>query len=152
MQQPKKRVIGFFFLLICFFSCMKTNDEAERIKKEVREEVKSGSWKIAKHIYIGEDKTSEWAGFNFRFKNSDVLEVVKDSVTYNGWWKVFVVERAYSGIAIDNVSFNMGFNEDHSIDSLSYAWGIISYSSGKLELMDVLSDTNLVDYLTFEKN
>jgi|SRR5690606_200734 len=151
MQQPRIQALLLVFIAVLLVACSKKYEQAEMIKKEVKHYVQQGSWKVTKYVRYNEDKTLEWSDALLQFKSNDILHVITDSNTYSGWWKVLVLDETFSGAAYDYVNLNIGFNIHESLDSLNEDWNIVSYSSVKIELMESVPDTSLMDVLTIEK-
>lgn len=154
MNKVKSNISFILFLVFLLFnlSCTKKYEEAEAIKKEMAVSISLDSWKITNYIRNGNDKTSDWQNASFYFKEKDIVKIATDSTTYAGWWRFIILDEQYADFAYDYINLNIGFNTHVGvIDSLNNDWRIFSYSPNKLELIDEVKDTNLVDKLTFEK-
>lgn len=140
-----------FITAILILACNKKYEQADAIKEELHHNIQQGNWKITKYIRYAEDKSLEWSDVTLNFKKDDVLDIITDSATYSGWWRLIIFDEQYEGAAYDYINFNIGMNVHQSLDSLNDDWSIVSYSSVKVELMEAYPDTNLIDLLTLEK-
>ena len=103
----------------------------------------SGTWYIS---YFQEDddiETDDFAGYNFTFASNGTSIAVKNAISTNGTWNVFVD----SGQNKLELTFN-----DDNLDELEEDWRIIEFSTTVIKLKHVSGGDGSIDYLTFTKN
>jgi hypothetical protein len=140
-------VIAFF--LIAGSSCKK-DDDNDNTMNQVKNNVQSGTWRITRFIDSGNNETSDFAGYNFTFNSSGVLNANNGSINYNGTWSI--TDSNSGDDSMDDLDFNIFFPLTNEFEDLNDDWDFISQSSSKIELMDVSGGGGGTDFLTFEKN
>jgi len=137
--------------IISFTSCTKEDDPpGDDILNQIQSDVQNGTWRIASFIDSGEDETHHFAGFNFAFNGSGVLNASNGTITYDGTWSI---SDSNSGDdSQDEIDFNIYFNLSNEFEDLNDDWDLVSRSDTKIELFDVSGGNGGTDYLTFEKN
>lgn len=113
--------------------------------------VNQGTWKITLYNDSGTIKTSNFTGYNFTFGTGSALTASNGSNTYNGTWSVTSGDSNDDSPSND-LDFNIGFSTPANFADLTDDWDIITYTSTKIQLIDVSGGNGGTDYLTFEKN
>ncbi len=132
-------------------SCKKDDDNSsDSIQKQVQTNVQSGTWRITKFIDSGNNETSNFSGYDFKFNANGVLNATNGSNDYNGIWNI--TDSNSNDDTQDDLDFNIFFSQGNNFEDLNDDWHFISQSSTKIELIDVSGGGGGTDYLTFEKN
>lgn len=142
--------MAFYFV---FFATGCTNDDddpSNATQNEIENSVQNGTWRITKFIDSDKDETNDFAGYNFTFLDSGVLNADNGVNQYNGTWSI--TDSNSNDDSMDDLDFNINFNLANDFEDLNDDWDIISRSSTKIELIDVSGGNGGTDYLTFEKN
>jgi len=113
--------------------------------------VNQGTWKITLYNDSGTIKTSNFTGYNFTFGSGSALTATNGSNTYNGTWSVTSSDSNDDNPSND-LDFNIGFSTPANFADLTDDWDIITYTSTKIQLIDISGGNGGTDYLTFEKN
>ena len=113
--------------------------------------VNQGTWKITLYNDSGTIKTSNFTGYNFTFGTGSALTASNGSNTYNGTWSVTSGDSNDDSPSND-LDFNIGLSTPANFADLTDDWDIITYTSTKIQLIDVSGGNGGTDYLTFEKN
>jgi hypothetical protein len=113
--------------------------------------VTSGTWRITLYEDNGVNETNNYSNYIFTFNSNGVLTAA-NSPSYNGTWSV-TVSNSNVG-SQDGLDFNIAFvaPAPSAFTDLTNDWGIISYTSTKIQLFDVSGGNGGTAYLTFEKN
>ncbi|WKK67027.1 hypothetical protein [Lutimonas zeaxanthinifaciens] len=155
----EKRFYFSFLVIICFnliFSACSNsdddgdvNDNSEQIT-QVENTVESGTWRITNFIDSGENETSDFTGYNFSFNSDGSLVATNGTDTLTGTWSV----TDDSSGSDDDIDFNIFFPvpDTNDFEDLNDDWDIISYTSTRIELIDISGGNGGTDNLTFEKN
>ena len=153
---------GFYFsllVMLCFSlmssSCSNNDDDGGVIDNseqiaQVENTVESGTWRITNFIDSGENETSDFAGYNFSFHSDGSLDATNGTDTLTGTWSV----TDDSSSIYDYIYFNIFFNipDTNDFEDLNDDWDIVSYTSTRIELIDISGGNGGTDNLTFEKN
>lgn len=143
-------VLGLFSLLFVM-SCSKDDDNPSyNTQTSVQSNLQSGTWRITKFIDSGTDETNDFAGYNFTFNSSGVLNANNGTNNYDGTWSIR--DSNSNDGSQDDLDFNINFNLTNDFEDLNDDWDFISQSSSKIELIDISGGNGGTDYLTFEKN
>ncbi len=143
-------VLGLFSLLFVM-SCSKDDDNPSyNTQTSVQSNLQSGTWRITKFIDSGTDETNDFAGYNFTFNSSGVLNANNGTNNYDGTWSI--TDSNSNDDSQDDLDFNINFNLTNDFEDLNDDWDFISQSSSKIELIDISGGNGGTDYLTFEKN
>lgn len=113
--------------------------------------VNTGTWRITLYNDSGVVKTANFTGFNFTFGANNVLTATGNGLSYTGSWSV-TSSNSNDDSPSNDLDFNILFGTPASFADLSDDWDILSYTSTKIELIDVSGGNGGTDYLTFEKN
>ena len=134
-----------------FMSCSNDDDNSSiNIQNQVQNNVQSGTWRITKFEDSGKDETNHFAGYNFTFISTSVLNANNGITNYDGTWSL-----TYSNSnddSVDDLDFNINFNLTNDFEDLNDDWDFISQTATKIELIDISGGNGETDYLTFEKN
>ncbi len=113
--------------------------------------VNQGTWKITLYNDSGTIKTSNFTGYNFSFGSGSALIATNGSNTYNGTWSV-TASNTNDDNPNNDLDFNIGFTTPANFAELTDDWDIVTYTSTKIQLIDISGGNGGTDYLTFEKN
>lgn len=140
-----------FTVIITLISCSKDdNNQNADILNQVKSDTQSGTWRITKFIDSGNDETSHFAGYNFTFHSSGVLNASNDVNNFDGSWSI--TDKNSNDDNLNDLDFNITFALTNDFEDLNDDWDFISQSQTKIELIDVSGGNGGTDYLTFEKN
>lgn len=112
--------------------------------------VSSGTWKITLYNDSGTIKTSNYSGYNFTFGSGNALSASNGTIFHTGIWSV--ADSNSNDDSIDDLDLVINFNSPANFAELTDDWDIVTYTSTKIELIDVSGGSGGTDYLTFEKN
>ena len=148
----KIRILIYVSVLLTVISCTNKNDDTpiNTTQTTVKTNVQSGTWRITKFIDSGTDETNHFAGFNFTFNSSGVLNANNGTTIYDGNWSI--TDSNSNDDSQDDLDFNISFNLTNDFEDLNDNWDSISQSTTTIALIDVSSGNGGTDYLTFEKN
>lgn len=119
----------------------------------VRNNMKSGTWRITKYIEEDIDELNHFEGYNFTFNENGVVTAVKGEMTHTGTWSVTDSDNSTDDDNSQNdIDFNINFAAPEEFMDLTDDWDVIARTGIKLELIDVSGGNGGTDYLTFEKN
>ncbi len=114
--------------------------------------VSQGTWRITFYEDSGVNETTNYSNYIFTFGANGVLTAANTN-TYTGSWSV-TTDNSTDDSPSNDLDFNILFTAPSPaifVDDLSDDWDIISYTSTKIELVDVSGGNGGTDYLTFEK-
>uniref|UniRef100_UPI004049CB6B hypothetical protein n=1 Tax=Flavobacterium sp. TaxID=239 RepID=UPI004049CB6B len=114
--------------------------------------VSQGTWRITFYEDSGVNETTNYSNYIFTFGANGVLTAVNTN-TYTGSWSV-TTDNSTDDSPSNDLDFNILFTAPSPaifVDDLSDDWDIISYTSTKIELVDVSGGNGGTDCLTFEK-
>ena len=141
-------ILGFGLMLI---TCSKDDSSSnDTVKTTIETIVQSGTWKIELYEDSGNDETNHFSGYNFTFYINGVLNANNGIVNHDGTWSI--TDSNSSDDSQDDLDFNINFIVTNDFEDLNDDWDLISYSSIRIELIDVSGGSGETDYLTFEKN
>lgn len=114
--------------------------------------VSNGTWRVTLYEDDGVNETNHFSGYNFTFGANNVLTATNGTNTYTGVWSV-TNSNSNDDSSNSDLDFNISFSSPPVFaDELTDDWDIITYSSTKIQLIDVSGGNGGTDYLTFEKN
>lgn len=123
---------------------------------EVENTVESGTWRITNFVDSGQNETNDFNGYNFTFASNGTLTAANGSNTLTGTWSVTDDSNSNddNGSSNDDVDFNIFFPvpDSNDFEDLNDYWDIVSYTSTRIELIDISGGNGGTDLLTFEKN
>ena len=111
---------------------------------EIKAAVESGDWRITNYLDDDIDETTNYVGYTFTFNSDGILGATNGNISVSGAWSM-------TSSDVDELDFNIFFTTPDIFEVLADDWEIKKYSSSKIELIDVSSEDNSTDYLTFEK-
>ena len=111
---------------------------------EIKANVESGDWRITNYLDADIDETTNYVGYTFTFNSDGILGATNGNISVSGAWSMTTSD-------VDELDFNIFFTTPEIFEVLADDWEIKKYSSSKIELIDVSSEDNSTDYLTFEK-
>ena len=155
MKTPKSALLLLGFLsLLLIMSCSSDDDSNSNnnAQNDIKNNVQSGTWQITNFIDSGIDETTDFAGYDFTFESSGVLNANNGTNDFNGTWSVTNSDSNDDSPDDNDLDFNINFNFPNDFENLSDDWDIISQSPNKIELTDVSGGNGGTDFLTFEKN
>ena len=117
--------------------------------------VLGGNWQITLYQDNGVNETNQYSNYVFTFGANNVLTAANSTDDFTGTWSVTNDDNSNDDSTSNDLDFNIAFvapAPNNLIDDLTDDWDIISYSSTKVELIDVSGGNGGTDYLTFEKN
>ena len=127
------------------------NDNSAEIQ-DITNTAQNGNWVITYFFDTDSDETSDYTGYEFTFGTNGVLTASNGTNTYAGTWSVTDDSNSNDDSSSDDdIDFNISFASPVDFEELSDDWDIISYTSVKIELIDVSGGNGGTDYLTFEK-
>ncbi len=153
--------IAFLFVGLLFVGCSddddsSSDDDNSQIVNTVMNSVQSGDWVITEFVDSGQDETNHFNDYVFTFSSGGDLTATGNSDTVTGTWSVTYDDSSDddSPDDDDDIDFNILFNvsEASDFEDLNDDWDIVSYSTTKIELIDISGGNGGTDYLTFEKN
>ncbi|WP_294818912.1 hypothetical protein [uncultured Flavobacterium sp.] len=117
---------------------------------EVFDTMSVGQWKVINFVDEGNDETTNFQGFIFRFnKNTGAATAVNGTTTHTGTWSV-TSEDDNDGTG--DVDFNINFTAPDDFTGLSDDWDVIQVSERMIKLKDAGGEGESDDYLTLEKH
>ena len=153
----KKTFILIWFLalsvIITSSSCSSDDDDSGSNTNAteilaIENTMESGNWRVTYFFDTDSDESSDFNGYTFTFADTGVLTATNGSSTIIGTWSV---TNSSSSSSNSDLDFNISFVSPPDFEELSDDWDIISYTSTKIELIDVSGGNGGTDYLTFEK-
>ena len=151
-------VLALLFMLNVASMCSNDDDNSPNNNTSdpapIVNAVTNGTWHITFYEDDGQNETNHFSGYNFTFGTSNVLTATNGTNTYTGVWSVTSSDDSNDdNPSSSDLDFNIFFSSPALFnDELSDDWDIISYTSTKIELVDVSGGNGGTDYLTFEKN
>jgi len=151
MKNLKLFSIALLYLAFGFSmtSCTKDDPAIDNSASNVQNTVKSGTWWITSFIDSGNDETNHFNGYSFTFGSNDVLTSTNGSSSVTGTWNIS--DSNSNDDSIDDLHFNIQFNQTNDFEELNEDWNIISRTSTRIELIHISGGNGGTDYLTFEK-
>jgi hypothetical protein len=140
----------FLLVILALALGCSEDDDSNSFKKKVINTVSEGTWRITYYFDSDTDETSDYAGYNFTFADSDVLTTTNGVNTYTGAWSV--TDSNSNDDTLDDLDFNILFTTPLLFEELSDDWTIVELTDTTIELIDVSGGGGGTDYLTFEKN
>ena len=127
------------------------NDNSVEIQ-DITNTAETGNWVITYFYDTDSDETSDYNGYEFTFGSDGVLTAANGVNTYAGTWSVTDDSNSSDDSSSDDdIDFNISFLTPEDFEELSDDWDIVSYTSTKIELIDISGGNGGTDYLTFEK-
>lgn len=145
-------LLGALFMLNVASMCSSDDDNSPaEDPTPIINTASQGSWRITLYEDSGTNETSHFTGYNFTFGSGSALTATNSTNTYTGTWSVTNNNTSDDSPESD-LDFNIAFSSPADFADLTDDWDIISYTSTKIQLIDVSGGNGGTDYLTFEKN
>lgn len=110
-------------VILYFAACANVDDYT--VFKSVTPIVTKGNWKVNLYMDANNDKTNDFAGYNFVFNGNGGLTASKNGNDINGHW--------YEDNVSKKVAIDLG-NTDPMLISLNDSWNIDDVSSTNVSL------------------
>ncbi|MFM7644647.1 MAG: hypothetical protein ACKO5N_07660 [Sphingomonadales bacterium] len=137
-------------LLAMITSCSKWQSNQKQITKITTD----GTWIVSSYIDDGDDETIDYTTYRFVFLADGTLNATdllsSNSNPYVGSWSI-TDSNSSDEDNLDDLDFNINFNQNNVLDEFSDDWDIISYTETQIKLVDVSSGGGDTDYLTLTK-
>ena len=134
-------------VVFTFISC--NSEEDKDAVDEVTDTVKDGTWSVSYFYDSGENKTVNYAGYNFVFGGSNILNASKETNSYNGSW---FVTKSNSDDDLFSTIFKISIGPNDIFQDLNGDWKVIENTGSSLTLKDDSQGETAIDYLTFQKS
>lgn len=108
--------------------------------------IQGNTFIVTKFIDSGSDETSYFRCYSFTFNTNGTVVATSPNNTINGTWSITEDDDDSQ----DDLDFNLFFNQNNQFEELNDDWDFISYTSNKIELIDISGGNGGTDYLTFE--
>ena len=158
-----KKGIFYSMLLMLSFSLMSStcssddggtnpNDNSVVIA-EINATAQTSTWRITSYVDSGQDETNSFSGYSFTFDAGGVLTATNGTTSYTGTWAVTDSSNSTDD-SNDDIDFNIFFPvpDTNDFEDLNDDWELVTYTSTKIELIDVSGGNGGTDTLTFEMN
>ena len=149
-----KPIISIIIVMLLFVSC--SDDDSGNTNTvdltQLTNIVEAGTWRVASFIDSGENETSDFAGYNFNFRQDGTVTASNGSRTVNGTWSV--TDSNSGDDSPDDADFNLFFSvdPDDDFEDLNDDWDVVSITENRIELIDISGGNGGTDNLRFEKN
>ena len=130
------------------------NNNSQQIA-QIESTAESGSWRITNFNDSGQNETSDFAGYSFSFNANGSLVASNGITTLTGTWSVTDDSNSSDDSSSDDdIDFNIFFPvpESHDFEDLNDDWDVMSFSSNRIDLIDISGGNGGTDILVFEKN
>ena len=148
-----QKTIGLILGLIIalsLLSCSEENDSPpEQVQTQIKEILKSGTWKITRFEDSGKDETGHFSAYDFTFRSSNILTADNGMNQLDGNWSI--MDDSSADDNLDDLDLIVHFSESSAFEELNEDWNFISYSESLVELIHVSGGNGGTDYLTLEK-
>lgn len=146
--------LSLILVVMVFTSCYKQNStNGSNAKGFVQTKIESNlqisNWIISLFNDSGKDETNHFTGYTFKFDITGTLTATNGANTYKGTWSIS--DSNSNDDSKDDLHFIIHFNLTNDFEDLNDDWDILTYSSNKIELVDVSGGNGGTDYLTFTK-
>ncbi|NDV43652.1 hypothetical protein GTK07_09985 [Muricauda sp. 40Bstr401] len=113
----------------------------------------SGDWVITYFFDTDKEETSNFNGYTFKFNADGTLVASNGTTDVNGTWSITDSNSSDDDSNKDSdVDFNILFASPNNFEDLSDDWDIVSFTSTRIELIDVSGGNGGTDKLVFEIN
>lgn len=145
-------LLGALFMLNVASMCSSDDDNSSaQDPTPIINTASQGTWRITLYEDSGTNETSHFTGYNFTFGSGSALTATNSTNTYTGTWSV-TNSNSNDDSPESDLDFNIAFSSPADFADLTDDWDIVSYTSTKIQLIDVSGGNGGTDYLTFEKN
>lgn len=133
-------------LALVFSSCTSDDDTLTSLSAEgAASTVTSGTWKITLYDDSGNNETSDYSSYSFKFEDDGSLKATSGGTTYVGTWSITDDDDSP-----DDIDLNIFFPSPEKLEELSDDWDILEYTSSQIRLRDISGGSGETDLLTFE--
>lgn len=123
-------------------------------QKQITKISTDGTWVVSSYIDDGDDETNDYATYRFVFLADGTLNATdllsSNSNPYTGTWSI-TDSNSTDDDSLDDLDFNINFNQNNVLNELSDDWDIISYTDTEIKLVDISGGGGGTDYLTLTK-
>lgn len=123
-------------------------------QKQITKISTDGTWIVSSYIDDGDDETNDYATYRFVFLADGTLNATdllsSNSNPYTGTWSI-TDSNSTDDDSLDDLDFNINFNQNNVLNELSDDWDIISYTDTEIKLVDISGGGGGTDYLTLTK-
>ncbi len=147
-------------MLIAFASCSTDNNDEGTTDNLTASQITelngialSGDWVITYFFDTDKEETSNFNGYTFTFNADGTLVASNGTTDVNGTWSITDSNSSDDDSNKDSdVDFNILFTSPNNFEDLSDDWDIVSFTSTRIELIDVSGGNGGTDKLVFEIN
>lgn len=127
-------------------------DDNSEVILNIIETAQSGTWRITNYVDSGQNRTADFAGYDFTFEASGTLTATDGVDTKTGTWSV--TDDSSSSSNDDDIDFNIFFSvpDTDDFEDLNDDWDFVSYFNNQIALRDVSGGDGNVDEIVFTKN
>ena len=133
-------------------SCNSDDNNTSSSISEINATITSGAWRITNFTEDGTDHTSNYAGYNFTFGDTNILSATNGTNNYQGIWSATDHDSSDDDNPDSDLDFNIQFATPAIFQQLSEDWEILERTAAKVKLRHISGGNGGTDYLTFEKN
>lgn len=123
-------------------------------QKQITKISTDGTWIVSSYFDDGDDETNDYATYRFVFLADGTLNATdllsSNSNPYSGTWSI-TDSNSTDDDSLDDLDFNINFNQNNVLNELSDDWDIISYTDTEIKLVDISGGGGGTDYLTLTK-
>lgn len=145
IERMNKLLVSFLFISMFFIaSCTKSDDDpAPGSNGSQTQMVATGSWHVSLFTDSGDDETTGFSGYSFRFNPNGSVTATSGSNSKNGTWSLNEGSKKFI--------IDLGSKDDSNktLGELTDDWHIISISSVEIKLSD--DNTASDEFLTFSR-
>jgi hypothetical protein len=134
------------FLALAFSSCTSEDDTLTSLSASgATTTVTSGTWKITLYDDSGNNETSDYTSYSFKFEDDGTLKATSGGTTHLGTWSI-----SDDDDSPEDIDLNIFFAAPEKLEELTDDWDILEYTSSQIRLRDVSGGSGETDLLTFE--
>jgi hypothetical protein len=134
------------FLALAFSSCTSEDDTLTSLSASgATTTVTSGTWKITLYDDSGNNETSDYTSYSFKFEDDGTLKATSGGTTHLGTWSI-----SDDDDSPEDIDLNIFFAAPEKLEELTDDWDILEYTSSQIRLRDVIGGSGETDLLTFE--
>ena len=153
MKRISFLILAGFMAMACSGDDDASRDNVNGNATAVRNNLKSGTWRITGFTEDGNDETNHFSGYNFSFAENGTVTASNGTNTYNGSWSVTDSDSSDDDDNNnDDIDFDIAFAAPAEFTDLTDDWDVMERTGTRLRLVDVSGGNGGTDYLTFEKN
>ena len=145
----KTHILILSIVCLIFASCSEDdNSNNNTTQQQIEQLVQSNSFIITSFIDSGNDETGHFSCYSFQFNSDGTLTASNQSNTYSGTWSI--TDSNSNDDSTDDLDFNINFNLTNEFEELNDDWDIVSYTTNRIELIDISGGNGGTDNLVFE--